>query len=291
MSNEGRETAPNSRYVITYEDERHKYWIDGEPVASVTQILNATEVKGALPWWGMRVGLAAMVHAMASTGWAQLANANAYAEILAGVPAEGAQFFTRNDKKRKKPKTFVEALAIDNRLTTNHVKEEAGDRGTSIHDALEALGAGVMPDLDDYPVENQGYIQGLMRWWLDHEPEFEEQEIIVGSKELGYAGRFDKVIRYHAGPHQNLRILSDLKTSKGVYMSHLVQLDAYEIAYVEQGAGDPFDAKHVLQVSKDGNYQIVPSKLERGAFRPRVALYQQKLAEARAHPEMADLPR
>lgn len=285
MSDQERESAINSRYVITYEDGPHKYWIDGEEVASVTQILEKTEAKPALPWWGMRVGMAAIIHAMGSSSWAELANANTYREILAGKPEPGREFFTRNDKKRKKPKTLVEALCIDNRLSTNHVKEDAGDRGTAIHDAMEALGAGVMPDIDDFPVEFHGYIEGLMRWWLDHEPDFVHQEVIVGSKELRYAGRFDKVLTYNKGPHQDKLILSDLKTSKAVYLSHLVQLDGYEVGWVEMGAGPLFDAKHVLNVPGDGSYQIVESKLERGTFRKRAELYHQIVADEKAHPE------
>jgi hypothetical protein len=47
----------------------------------------------------------------------------------------------------------------------------------------------------------------------------------------------------------------DLKTSKTVYGSHLMQLEAYEGAGVEDGL-EPTDWRAVLHVTKDGLYQF-----------------------------------
>lgn len=270
---------------IEYDDDKHAYKIDGEPVPGVTSILDETVSKPALPWWGMRVGMAAVIHAMQTSGWAALANANTYAEILSGVPHPDRQFFGPSDTAKKKPKTLVEMLAIKNKLSTNHVKEEAGDRGTAIHAALEELAAGVVPSVDEFPPEHRGFIQGLCRWWLDQEPEFVENEVIVGSRRHRYAGRFDFVAIPQAGAHEGQRGLIDLKTSKRVYMTHLIQLDGYEVAYEEMEAGDPFDFKQVLHVPGDGTYALKDSKIPKGAFIKRVELYHQMQLEKKLHPD------
>jgi hypothetical protein len=275
-------------FTIDYDDAKHIYRINGEIVPSVTQILDTTEAKDALPWWGMRVGMAAVVQHLGTTGWAELANANTPAEIIEGVPKPGSEYYGARDTAKKKPKTLVEALTVDAKVSTNHIKDEAGDRGTSIHAAMEAFAAGVMPDVMEFPEEHRGWIAGLCRWWLEQEPEFLENEVIVGSLEHRYAGRFDTVLTYHAGPHQGLRILTDLKTSKSVYMSHLKQLAGYELAYHEtiRAAGDPlepFDAKHVLHVDRHGGYRIIPSLVEPETFLAAVALHRRNEIEKDKH--------
>ena len=268
---------------IRYDDDKHKYWIDGEEVVSVSQILDRTSAKDALPWWGMRVGMASIVTALATTGWAEIANANTPKEIIEGVPAQGSEYFGKNDQARKKPKTLVEALALDNRVTTNHIKEDAGARGTNVHAAMEAFAVGKMPDAEEFPVDQRGYVQALAQWWLDHEPEFLENEVIVGSRIWRYAGRFDTVVRYQAGPHKGKRVLADLKTSKSVYLSHLKQLVGYKIAYLEMGAGDPFDELQVVHADKHGNYNIVPSSCSDESFTAAAMLYHADCAAKDAH--------
>lgn len=294
--------------AITYDDAKHAYTLDGVKVPGVTTILDECTAKPALPWWGMRVGLAGFARLMAaknSAGWAELATANTYEEIVTGEPHPDRQYFGVNDKKGKKPKTLVEKLIIEQKLSTNHVKEEAGERGTFIHNAAEQLGLGMpVADVRDMiPDEHEGYAAGLFDWWLDHEPEFLEQEIIVGSRAHQYCGRFDCVVRYHAGPHKGQVVLADFKTSKRVYFSHLVQLDAYDLAYEEMGLEPPawrdsapviapdepwsgFDARHVIHLPATGRYGITSSRLQRGCFRVYAQMYQQLLLERAAHPEL-----
>lgn len=270
-------------FAITYDDDKHAYTVDGESVPSVTEILNATESKDALPWWGMRVGMAAVIKLLEDVGYAGLVAANTYEEIVSGKPAPENAHYGEKDFKRRKPKTLVEKLTIERKLTTNHVKEDAGDRGTSIHAAMEAMGVGVMPDVADFPPEHRGYIQGLAKWWLDFEPEFLEQEVIVGSKKHSYAGRFDGRITYHAGVRKDEHGLMDLKTSKGVYMSHAKQLTGYEIAYTEMDAGPAFDFKQVLHVPGDGSYRLVETCAPDRVFLAAVELFHANAECVEAH--------
>lgn len=269
---------------LDYDDDKHQYWLDGVPVPSVSTIVNETEPKEALPWWGMRVGMAHVVGLLNEMGWAEVAAANEYHEVLTGIPAPGREHFYDNDPKGRKPKTLVEKMASVKKRSTNHVKEEAGDRGTAIHAVLEALGNGVMPNAMDFPDQQRGWVAGVCSWWLDCEPEFLHQEVMVGSRTHRYAGRFDVECVFKAGPYAGERCLVDLKTSKDVYRSHLVQLTGYEIAYVEMGLGDVFDRKLVLQVSKDGRYQLYESRTRPQLFVAKVVQLREIALDKAAHP-------
>lgn len=253
-----REATP---FEIKYDDPSHRYWIAPQrasvyEVPSITTILDATTQKGGLPWWGMRVGLASAIAAMGEVAWAEIANANTPAEIIdpAKITDPARAYFTKNDRKREKPRSMVECLTVDKKRSVNHIKEEAGDRGTAIHKVLEDLGADIMPSVTDFPPEHRGWVAAVMQWWLDQEPEIEEMEVITGSHRYGFAGRFDLICRYPDGQ----RVLTDLKTSKGVYVSHLVQLAGYRLGYREL-QGREVDRMEVLHARPDGGYTLVPA--------------------------------
>jgi hypothetical protein len=223
---EAKKTSP----VIDYEDSKHKYWIDGIEVPSATTILEGCTAKDALPWWGMRVGLAAALKLFQDgiISWPALQTED-YAETLSGVPSK-TRAIMRGRGAARKPKTLLEYHALEQRLTTNHIRDDAGDRGTAVHTAVEQLGIeDVIPNIDEFPVEQRGYIRAIARWWMNQEPEFHRQEIIVGSREHAYAGRFD----LDATMKGYGRCLIDFKTSKGVYESHFEQLRLYQVAEAE----------------------------------------------------------
>lgn len=238
--------------IIKYDDDKHAYWIDGIPTPSVSKILEDTTPKPALPWWGMRVGLAAVVQLLQESeiSYAELMTEH-YAEILSGIPAP-----ERTMMRKGKAKTRLEAAVIENKLTTNHVKEDAGERGTLIHNAVERIGThDEIPSMDDYPPELRGYIRAIARWWMEQEPELHRQEVIVGSRIHGFAGRFDLDASYD----QYGRALTDFKTSKAIYSSHHEQLRLYEIGDNELGGPD-FDDLVVVRLGVDGSYEMESSR-------------------------------
>lgn len=243
---------------VRYDDKSHKYWIDGVEVPSVSTILDATLPKPALTWWGFRVGMAAVME-MCKRGkvsWPALISLD-FDEIKDNAPKEGEAFHMKNARKPK-PRTLLEHWAIILRLHPNAIRDDAGTRGTSIHTALENLGMGIIPDVwgpeSPYPPEDRPAVAGVVRWFMDLEPEFVVQEQIVASKKHGYAGRFDLIIRR---PNGKLAMV-DLKTSKSMYPdSHFRQLKGYEIAWYENG-GEPLDELIVLHVGHHGEYREYP---------------------------------
>lgn len=224
-------------------------------IPSVTQVLGVLEKKG-LPWWGMKVGVEGCVE-LAERGLLRR-NQNA---------TRGKRGFPDTDA--------IVALLTEHKLTVNHVRDKAGDRGQAVHDALENWARhGHMPDPSIYPEEQEGYVRGLVAFLRDvPSAEPTSAEVLVASSEYGYAGRYDLRIRTSKEHEVVVRrtatkvrkrallpglLLADLKTSKGIYGSHSRQLEAYEQASVESGY-EPTDGRGILKVSPDGTYEFVRS--------------------------------
>lgn len=216
---------------------------DWREVPSVTTVLGVLD-KPALVWWGQRIGM------------------------------EGALELLREGVLRDDLDAMIDELTA-RKITVNHVRDKAGDRGQAVHDALENWARhGHMPDPSIYPEEQEGYVRGLVAFLRDI-PSAEPvgAEVLVASSQYGYAGRYDLRVRTNAEHEIVVRrtatkvrrrtlkpglLLVDLKTSKGVYSSHARQLEAYEQASLESGY-EPTDGRGILLVSADGGYEFVRS--------------------------------
>jgi hypothetical protein len=186
---------------------------------------------------------------------------------------------SENDDLRHRAQELVMTQDVDGfvrllteaKLTVNHVRDKAGTRGLSTHDALEVMAeTGIRPAPEFYPADQRGYIQGLLHFFADLD-EFESlgSEIGVGSCEHLFAGRYDWRVRLRGSLVTNVKtalmesfdgkFILDLKTSKGVYASHFLQLEAYEGASIE-GGYDATDDRLVLHVTDDGGYEVVRSR-------------------------------
>ncbi len=167
----------------------------------------------------------------------------------------------------------IKELLKQHKLTVNHVKSAAGDRGTNVHSALEAYAeTGVIPDPQFYPAHERGYVKGVVAFLREARPEIELSEVMVASTD-GWAGRFDAVanlddvnVVVKTYPKKTPktdkvsgRWLLDLKTSKGVYESYRIQTAAYRQGLVECGYGD-VDHMGIVRVTSDGKYEMVESE-------------------------------
>lgn len=246
--------TPSEKIVIDYDDEKHKYKVNGEPVPSVTQVLDATLPKPALTWWGFRVGLAAAVELIrdGQLPYGEVVGGHdEHQRIVDGAPTEAFQHI-RGKGSSAKPKTLIEFLALENRLDPNKIRDAAADRGTGIHEALNVLGLGGTPDIDSMPESARPYCQALYAWWLDREPDVQLMEQPVASLRLGYAGRFDLLYRDEGGS----LVLADLKTSKEVRPdSFYRQLMGYKLAWEEMG-GAPVDRLEIVLCKPTGEYGV-----------------------------------
>ena len=240
--------APKRLYRLMALDDS---WIE---VPSVTNVLGVLDKSGALTWWGMKVG-------------------------VEGVLKLGDDFGLWPRVCESTVDQLVELLT-EHKLTVNHVKNAAADRGVNVHGALEHwCETGKIPDPDLFKEHEQGYIVGLVHFLTDIQRSVNRDairaELMVGSLEHLYAGRFDldllleepcelvtrcypkradKIETIPGGLYRN-----DAKTSKRVYDSHALQLEAYEGAAIECGY-PASDYRAVIHLMEDGRYEFVVSE-------------------------------
>lgn len=214
------------------DEETHIYTLDGEVFPSVTTIIKATVPK-ELAWWGMTVGVDGMCELMKL----------------------GFRYSFPPDR----PEAIVKKLG-EYGLTVNQVMKKAGSRGSAIHRALEKWAEKQeVPQLDAYTEEVRPYIMGLANWLVENEPEIIDSEIITGSIEYHYAGKFDFKAIFRKGRYKSRLGLIDLKTTKRVYPDqHFPQLEAYENAELESGR-DATDLRGILHLGSDGKSGLAVS--------------------------------
>ncbi len=227
-------------------------WVE---VPSVSTVLDCLE-KGGLSWWGMKVGVEGFLRL-----YEEGVIAADYEGWLVGPPPECFPGVSSEQ---------VVDLLKAHKLTVNDVKGKAADRGTNVHSALETwVDTGVTPDPRFFPEHERGYVEGLVAFINDAHPVPLAAEVMVGSLEHEYAGRFDLLANI-AGevvtktyPKRNpIREnvggvwLLDLKTSKSVYSTYHLQLAAYRHAMGECGY-DNADEVGVVRVTDDGRYELV----------------------------------
>lgn len=216
-------------FAIEFTERPRRYTIDGEYVPSVTQVLGVLD-KPALKWWSMKTGIEAVVELSRRYGWGE-----------DGLP-----------KNFTDPGRVMEWVKRE-KLTINSVSRSAADRGVAVHKALERLMEGEVPDPREFPKEDRGYVAALNGWYTDTEPELLAKEVLVGSRVHGFAGRFD----LHAQLNGRTARL-DLKTGKGIYPEHHLQIEAYELAAVECGY-DASDVRLILRLGSGGAYEVQES--------------------------------
>jgi hypothetical protein len=255
------QTTPNG-WVIRYEPTPfRRYLIDGEQVkCSASEPLKVLN-KEALSWWGQCIGIAGIMQ-LYTLGLDMDA-------LVSGKPPEMEWY--------EYAKLFASGPLTDHELSTNHVREKAGVRGKTVHNALEQWAVdGLMPVISEYPDHEQGYVVALTAFLRDCATlRAEGAEIVVGSKEHSFAGRFDLRARLEEPTRVVTKVypkaaaktttipagtfLWDLKTAVDVFPEQSLQLGGYELASVESG-WEPTSGQAIIQLGTDGRYQCRQSK-------------------------------
>lgn len=281
-------TWPNGVDIRYQEEPKRIYQVRGvgpkiHPAQSASEWREAISVTTALDclnkplaWWGMKTGIAGMVE-----GWkaGEIRPVEGQPHLLAVFNPDFNPPWEIADQETGA------AYLNRKKMTVNHKRDDAGDRGKSVHDALEMwVTDRVMPVPAFYPEEERGYVEGLVKFLGDigEVKSKPEAEIMVGSVEHCFAGRYDLEMVLHnanlvtklptptwPGPRGKPeertvfegRTLLDLKTPKDVYASHHLQLAGYEGARLECGK-PPTKQQIVVRVAPDGTYLAVASKAE-----------------------------
>jgi hypothetical protein len=235
-------------------DEHHNYYLDGKgPITSVTTVLKIVDKSGPLIGWAKRV-----------TAEAALRHADELGKWIEDFGNDGA----------------VSMLT----KASNVIRDKAANAGQEIHGYAEAIAKGQEVEV---PEDLSPFVNALLQWMKDFEPEYLAAEEMVYSRH-GYAGTLDAIVRI-AGEVW----LLDYKTSKGVYEETALQLAAYGAADFIGRAGDP-NRYEIPAVQQYGVVHIRPEGAElvpfdvTGAFEAFLAA--KRLAEWRSGKDIVGRP-
>lgn len=220
-------------------DEKHVYhWNGGDPLPSVTTILQVVDKSGPLIGWAKRITAEAAIDNRAQIeGWVDLAG------------RDGAV-------------SFLTKAATQQR-------DKAANVGTEVHAIADAINRGqtvdVAPEIEPYVDSYRAFLRAF-------EPRFLATEEMVCSLKHRYAGTLD-AIAVIAGETW----MWDNKSAKGVYPETALQLSAYSRADFIGRAGvarkykiPPIDQYGVLHLRPEG-FELVPYTVTDETFRAFLA--------------------
>lgn len=136
---------------------------------------------------------------------------------------------------------------------SQRIKSEAGERGTRVHHAIEALLDGQELARTDYVLEEWYKITAFTRWYDAYKPEDIAGEVAVFSKKGKYAGRVDRIMRING----ELYVI-DFKTSNSLHAHFPLQFASYANA-IEETLGLTVDNTAAIQLgaSNKNTYRFV----------------------------------
>lgn len=198
---------------LIFEPVRHRYTMDGKPVRGVTSLISGGTSKDALVRWAPR-----FVAKFVDDNWALV--------------------------EQWKHDPAVDLVRRLQYLPEKH-RDEAGERGSAIHDAAESV---LLTGEADVPPEHLPEVNALLdlyEKWGVHPLEVTLRdgrttslvEKSVGNRKHWYAGRFDLIATVDALGGAVCQI--DTKSSNGVYGSMSMQLAAYRGAEFWVDDSDP----------------------------------------------------
>jgi len=145
-------------------------------------------------------------------------------------------------------KEFIECIDIDQIVKEaedypDKIKDEAGDRGKRLHEAIHAYVKGDTVKADDDIAEP---FKRFIEWYEINRIKVLFIEEKVWHDPIGYAGRVDWInkIRLLYGKKDKLYI-TDFKISPRIYYEHQVQVAAYAFA-AEYTFGDRMDGAMII---------------------------------------------
>jgi hypothetical protein len=188
---------------LSFDKEKHEYQVEGERVASVTQILRVLSKPALMPWAAK----------MTADHW--------LSSITPGVDYD---------------EVVLEQIYKESKAAHRKKSTEAMTAGSLVHDYAEAYGRLQIDPTQPapcLPINKQARraIDGFRKWVDEHEVEFLETEFKVYSKTWSYCGTvdLDAVI-------DGKRTLLDYKTGTGgrIYPESFFQSAAYVEARADE---------------------------------------------------------
>lgn len=219
--------------VYEFDEEKHVHVLNGHRLNGVTTLIDKTLAKPALIQWS------------ADMTAEQFGFLNPKKNGKAAVELALAQAQTRI--MSMSPKEY-EAHVQASRVAHTKKKTDAGDWGTRVHNACEEWGKNGTMTADEDILPS---VQNFADFITNNGFKILDIERSVWSKEWWIGGIFDLVLEKNGKVY-----IADIKTSSGIYDSHLIQMGAYYKCLLENGwvkdyGVDAFDGAIVINLKKD----------------------------------------
>lgn len=218
---------------LTFNEDRHSYTLNGEIVPSVTTVnKSAYPEPFQLSAWKVKQGSLATI------------------DLLKQIPLPVV----------KLPDDFLDEVVKTAPSYSKKLAQEAADIGSILHEYAEhyeqtafdiplELTQTINAHPDKTKIEN--CIHKFQAWKAENKDEIIGHENIIGSAKYKYAGKYDRLAK--RGKHI---VLSDFKTSSGIYVEQFVQLAAYKIMLKEWSNID-VDVIEILRFGKErGEFEV-----------------------------------
>lgn len=218
-------TLYNGEVELTFDDDKHLYTVDGEPVPSITGILKVIN-KPALMFWSV-----SMATDFLGRQWAP---GRSYDEV---------EIFN---------------LLKDAKAAHRMKADDAATIGTMTHAWIERHLKGEELELPENP-QMRGGVEAFLKFQKEHNLEVTESERKVYSKKYNVAGTCDIYGTYEGEP-----VVADIKTSSAIYPEALLQTAGYDLCLSEE-LDIEFKKHLVINCGKDGSLNFhISDRVEEG---------------------------
>jgi len=219
---------------LTFDEEKHLYILNGSPVPSVTTVNKAANPES---------------HRL--TGWKVKEGAKFTIKELQEVPIlvkDYPKYYIDEILKRSTSAWSVEAKKAANIGTLVHSYAEEYEKHRCIAKNSETRKL-INEHIDRKKIFS--CIKKFRRWEMKNKDEIIKSEEIIASIVHNYAGKFDRL-----AVRGSSIVLSDFKTSSGIFIDNFIQLSAYTIALKEWMNID-VDIIEILRFGKeDGEFEV-----------------------------------
>lgn len=204
--------------TLEYDEEKHRYAVDGKPLAGATSITGIADKSQVLMGWAVKQTLLFIE-----------------SKIVPGLPLDEVQ---------------IRGLIREARNAHRQKTQHAADIGTEVHGWVEkhikaVLDNGKQPVMPKNPAVKAA-VQAYLKWEDEHKVEYIFAEKKVVSLQHWFAGTLDILALV-----DGVLTLLDIKTSSGVYEEHYMQTAAYKHAVEEEYPEENIKQRIILHLPRD----------------------------------------
>lgn len=204
----------NDKIIINFDEEKHRFYINGESVLGVTTFLSVINKPALIPW-------------------AVKTTINYFSdrvdELLAG--------------KIKLDELNANEILYGAKKAHEDIKDIAAETGKAIHKWVDQFVKKEKPEMPTDPAILNG-VNAFLKWKSENKVKIFDSEKIIYSKKYHYGGIIDILAEVNGQ-----LCVCDIKTSNAIYDEMRLQVAAYMQAEQEESK-KKYDGRWIIRLSK-----------------------------------------